>query len=124
MKKKNANSPFNIQQAQETRKQNKAAKAEVGLELGWTRKQAILAKCGECSNFNKNEVKHCPCESCPLYPFRNRKPLTPVALKKWEEDYMACDDGKKFLKMGDSDEDPVEDCEPTASAEAVEEFTW
>lgn len=32
--------------------------------------KAIRQKCLDCSNGSANEVKLCPIESCPLYPFR------------------------------------------------------
>ena len=35
--------------------------------------QAIRAKCLDCCCGQSNEVKECPSESCPLYPFRTGK---------------------------------------------------
>lgn len=32
--------------------------------------KAIREKCLECSNGQPSEVKYCPVEKCPLYPFR------------------------------------------------------
>ena len=32
--------------------------------------KAIRAKCLECGEGSPNEVKACPIERCPLYPFR------------------------------------------------------
>lgn len=32
--------------------------------------KAIRAKCLDCSCGQNEEVKHCPVESCPLFPFR------------------------------------------------------
>ena len=32
--------------------------------------RAIRAKCLDCSNGSSNEVKLCPVERCPLFPFR------------------------------------------------------
>lgn len=32
--------------------------------------KAIRAKCLECSNGSSNEVRLCPIEHCPLFPFR------------------------------------------------------
>lgn len=32
--------------------------------------KAIREKCFDCVNSNRNEVKLCPSEDCPLYPFR------------------------------------------------------
>ena len=32
--------------------------------------KAIRAKCIDCCGGEKNEVKLCPCEDCPIYPFR------------------------------------------------------
>lgn len=32
--------------------------------------KAIRAKCLDCCCGNSNEVKLCPCEDCPLHPFR------------------------------------------------------
>lgn len=43
--------------------------------------KAVRLKCLDCSNGSSNEVKLCPVEKCPLYPFRfgknpNRDGLT------------------------------------------------
>jgi hypothetical protein len=35
-----------------------------------TRKQAIRAKCIDCSGGNRAEVKRCESEDCPLWPYR------------------------------------------------------
>lgn len=32
--------------------------------------KAIRAKCIDCMCGNKAEVRRCPCENCPLWPFR------------------------------------------------------
>ena len=32
--------------------------------------KAIREKCIDCMNGSRNEVKLCPSEDCPLYPFR------------------------------------------------------
>lgn len=36
-----------------------------------TRKQAIQAKCLDCSGGIKAEVRRCPATNCPLWPYRN-----------------------------------------------------
>jgi hypothetical protein len=33
-------------------------------------KAAVTLKCLDCSSFQTLEIKHCPCENCPLHPFR------------------------------------------------------
>ena len=38
--------------------------------MNLTPMKAIRAKCLDCSCGNPNEVKLCPVEKCPLYPFR------------------------------------------------------
>lgn len=35
-----------------------------------TRKQAIRAKCLDCSGNNRAEVRRCPVIGCPLWPYR------------------------------------------------------
>lgn len=35
-----------------------------------TRKQAIRAKCLDCSNGNRTEVRECPVSGCPLWTYR------------------------------------------------------
>lgn len=32
--------------------------------------KAIRAKCLDCMCNNTAEVRRCPCENCPLYPYR------------------------------------------------------
>lgn len=32
--------------------------------------KAIRAKCMECSAGSFNEIRYCPCKSCPLYEYR------------------------------------------------------
>ena len=32
--------------------------------------KAIKEKCLDCSGFSANNVKECPCNDCPLYPYR------------------------------------------------------
>jgi hypothetical protein len=33
-------------------------------------RQAIKAKCLECTNFDRDSVTHCPVETCPLWSYR------------------------------------------------------
>lgn len=33
--------------------------------------RAIKLKCLDCSTYNINEIKECPVNKCPLFPFRN-----------------------------------------------------
>lgn len=35
-----------------------------------TRSQAIRAKCIDCMCGNKAEVRRCPAQNCPLFPYR------------------------------------------------------
>ena len=44
-----------------------------------TFREAVRAKCLDCSGGNSNEVKLCPVEDCPLYPFRlGKSPYRPA----------------------------------------------
>ena len=50
--------------------------------------KAIRAKCLDCCCGNSNQVKLCPCEDCPLHPFRfgknpniKKRELTPERLE-------------------------------------------
>ena len=53
--------------------------------------KAIKAKCLDCSGFLINEVKACPVNDCPLYPYRSGKNTmskrrgNPKALKAYRE---------------------------------------
>lgn len=107
MRKLPAKSPapaFDHVKSAEARRNKKAAKEQAGLELNWTRKRAILAKCGECGNFQRGEIQGCLVTDCPLYPFRTRRPVTATEMKEWEERYRNSPDGQAFLK-----EDAVEE---------------
>ena len=46
--------------------------------------KAIRAKCLDCSCNQINEVKLCPIENCPLYPFRMGK--NPFSTRKMTEE--------------------------------------
>ena len=37
---------------------------------GKSKKAAIKAKCQDCSNWQRVEVKKCQLETCPLFPYR------------------------------------------------------
>ena len=64
--------------------------------------EAIRLKCLDCCCDSANEVKLCPCEKCPLHPFRFGK--NPYRSKKeyTEEERKAMAD--RFKKKGDSEE--------------------
>ena len=64
--------------------------------------KAIRLKCLDCCCDSANEVKLCPCEKCPLHPFRFGK--NPYRSKKeyTEEERKAMAD--RFKKKGDSEE--------------------
>ena len=64
--------------------------------------KAIRLKCLDCCCDSANEVKLCPCEKCPLHPFRFGK--NPYRSKKeyTEEERKALAD--RFKKKGDSEE--------------------
>lgn len=50
--------------------------------------KAIRLKCLDCSGGSFNEVKLCPVEKCPLYPFREgRNPF--VQKQEWSADRRA-----------------------------------
>lgn len=39
--------------------------------------KAIRAKCMDCSNNQRKEIRECPIKNCPLYPFRmGKRPAT------------------------------------------------
>lgn len=38
-----------------------------------SRAKAMKAKCWDCTNGQRAEIKHCPCTDCPLYAFRPYK---------------------------------------------------
>jgi len=40
------------------------------MKMTLTPLKAIRRKCLECSNFSHHQVRNCPIETCPLYPFR------------------------------------------------------
>ena len=64
--------------------------------------KAIRLKCLDCCCDSANEVKLCPCEKCPLHPFRFGK--NPYRTKKeyTEEERKAMAD--RFKKKGNSEE--------------------
>ena len=64
--------------------------------------KAIRLKCLDCCCDSANEVKLCPCEKCPLHPFRFGK--NPYRTKKeyTEEEKKAMAD--RFKKKGNSEE--------------------
>ena len=64
--------------------------------------KAIRLKCLDCCCDSAYEVKLCPCEKCPLHPFRFGK--NPYRSKKeyTEEERKAMAD--RFKKKGDSEE--------------------
>lgn len=69
---------------------------------GITTLKAIRLKCLDCCCDSAYEVKLCPCEKCPLHPFRFGK--NPYRSKKeyTEEEKKAMAD--RFKKKGDSEE--------------------
>jgi len=40
------------------------------------RSNAIRAKCLACCNFDRDEIRHCTVETCPLHSFRPFQPKT------------------------------------------------
>jgi len=47
--------------------------------------KAIRAHCIECSGGEKKEVKECPMERCPLYPYRmGKRPQKDVSVDEVE----------------------------------------
>ena len=40
---------------------------------------AIKAKCQDCMNWQREEIKQCTIEYCPLWPLRNGRKLRPAA---------------------------------------------
>lgn len=47
--------------------------------------KAIRAKCLDCMCGNSAEVRRCPCENCPLYPYRfGKRPKEGSSIPKEE----------------------------------------
>lgn len=42
--------------------------------LGKSRKEAIKAKCLDCAGWQREEIKNCPIDTCPLFYFRPYAP--------------------------------------------------
>lgn len=52
--------------------------------------KAIKAKCLDCSADNITEVKECPVENCPLFPFRfGKNPFTKREISPEQREAMA-----------------------------------
>ena len=52
--------------------------------------KAIKAKCLDCSCDSATEVKECPVESCPLFPFRfGKNPFTKREISPEQREAMA-----------------------------------
>ncbi len=96
------------------------------MELGWTRKQAIRAKCLECMNNQRNEVRDCGCVDCALWPFRSRRPVSPKEMKAWEEAFRNSRDGRFFLKEETQETDDVDgtDGDDTPAADVIPDMDW
>lgn len=54
--------------------------------------KAIRAKCLGCVCDQANEVRDCPCDDCPLYPFRFGKDPQPSARGYARKDYPDTDE--------------------------------
>lgn len=50
-------------------------KTKAGTEaVNLTPRGAIRRKCMDCTGWNRAEVRECPVQTCPLWPFRNPGP--------------------------------------------------
>lgn len=120
MRKQQGTSPaFDYEKSAEARKVKAAEKAAVGLKLNWTRKQSILAYCHQCMNNQPSLVRECGGLTCPLWPYRTRKPVSAREMKCWEGHFRASADGQRFLK-----EDAAEEAEQEAVPELPSEEEW
>jgi len=52
-----------------TERQGKYLKLAKSIKRG-SLKAAVKLKCLDCANFQKEEIKHCQCFDCPLFPVR------------------------------------------------------
>lgn len=71
--------------------------------------KVIRAYCLECSNGQPSEVKYCPVEKCPLFPFRFGKNPFRQKREMSEEQRQAVRDRLREARKYNSDS--VEDCE-------------
>ena len=71
--------------------------------------KAIREKCLECSNGQPSEVKCCPVEKCPLYPFRLGKNPFRQKREMTEEQKKAVRDRLREARKNNADSS--EDCE-------------
>ena len=49
--------------------------------------KSIRKKCLDCSNYQYNEIKHCPIINCPLYPYRMGKRPDDATLESLKQLY-------------------------------------
>jgi len=49
--------------------------------------KSIRMKCLDCSGGSTKEVRLCPVENCPLYPYRMGKRPTQVDIDTYEDSY-------------------------------------
>lgn len=71
--------------------------------------KAIREKCLECSNGQSSEVKYCPVEKCPLFPYRLGK--NPFRQKREMTDEERKALGDRLREARKSNADSEEDCE-------------
>ncbi len=51
---------------------------------GQSKAAAVKAKCLDCCNWQRVEIQYCPCDTCPLWPYRPYK-ASPSGSKKDSE---------------------------------------
>lgn len=71
--------------------------------------KAIREKCLECSNGQPSEVKYCPVEKCPLYPFRLGKNPFRQKREMTEEQKKVMGDRLREARKASADNEDLED---------------
>lgn len=71
--------------------------------------KAIRAYCLECSGGQPSEVKYCPVEKCPLYPFRLGKNPFRQRREMTDDERKAL--GERLRESRKNNADSDEDCE-------------
>lgn len=88
------------------------AKKKVKVKAERTPLKAIRAKCLECSNFQYDEVRLCPCTDCALYEYRmGHRPYKVVEGDDSEIDDSEFDEFDSEIDDSDSEFDSEDDTE-------------
>ena len=70
--------------------------------------KAIRAKCLRCSDGSKQEVRLCPVETCPLWPFRSGHRLPKEIVEGEDSEEKTLNNSGFSEESGDSDEEDDE----------------